>query len=56
MSWFRKQGKYWLFVRREEGKERSYYIGDDEAVVRKLLSNKDKLAKSKRKKPPTERN
>ena len=40
MSWFRQRGKYWSFVVRREGKERSYYIGNDKAVLRKLLPKK----------------
>lgn len=40
MSWFRKKKKFWYFVERIDGKEKQYYIGDDEAVKAKLLPNK----------------
>ncbi len=40
MSWFRKKGKYWYFVKRIEGKEQQHYIGDEEAVKEKLLPKK----------------
>ncbi|KKN12920.1 hypothetical protein LCGC14_1011550 [marine sediment metagenome] len=52
MSWFRKKGKYWYFVEikkehdpdtleQTSKKEVQHYIGDDQAVLRKLLPNKN---------------
>lgn len=40
MAWFRKKGKYWYFVIREDNKEIQYYIGDDYKVKDKLLPKK----------------
>lgn len=40
MSWFRKKGKYWYFVMIVAGEEIQHYIGNDEAVKRKLLPKK----------------
>lgn len=37
MSWFRQKGKYWYFCFREDGKEKQLYVGNDEAVKKKLL-------------------
>lgn len=34
MSWFRQRGKYWYFVRKENGKERRYYLGSDERIIK----------------------
>lgn len=53
MSWFRKKGKYWYFVeiKREydkdtlqqiSRKEVQHYIGDDQAVISKLLPSPSK--------------
>ncbi len=49
MSWFRKKGKYWYFVERKktfdedtleliETKEVQHYIGDDQAVKKRLCN------------------
>ena len=54
MSWFRKKGNYWYFVKRVKGKEIQHYIGDDEAVKRKLLpktKSHDHKKKARRSKP-----
>ena len=43
MSWFRKKGKYWYFVEKINNKEQQHYIGDDQAVKRKLAQANNKL-------------
>lgn len=50
MSWFRKKGKYWYFCYRDNGKEVQQYIGDDEAVRRKLLPKNKAVARKGSKK------
>ena len=37
MAWFRKKGKYWYYVFRENNEEKQIYIGDHDKVVSKLL-------------------
>ncbi len=46
MSWFRKKGKYWYFVERINEKEIQHYIGDDKAVIKKLILTEKKPCKN----------
>lgn len=38
MSWFRRKGNYWYFAEIVEGAEIHHYVGDDKAVMRKLVN------------------
>ena len=38
MSWFRKKGKYWYFVERENEYEIQHYVGDDHKIKEKLIN------------------
>ncbi|HEA46462.1 MAG TPA: hypothetical protein ENH99_01645 [Candidatus Pacearchaeota archaeon] len=38
MAWFRRKGKYWYFVERVNDKEIQHYVGDADAVKKKLTT------------------
>lgn len=52
MSWFRKKGGYWYFFERVEGIEVQNYIGNDNAVKRKLVNKNEVTCPTCKQKEP----
>jgi len=53
MAFFRKKGKYWYFIERDNGKEIQHYLGDDEKVKQKLLPKQKSQVLQNRKRSPS---